>query len=423
MGASWTADWGRLRYQGSREAAECWLCAADVPFGAAILPHSRPVDRRIHCVVPAIPKRFSTFLNPPPGSLPPEEARTERNLRTWGVEALVALDAILISAANTFDPRSIAHPHLVSSQHPFSGWATAFYLGVLAIPALVWLRASLNRRSEIRVRSRAFGPLNVWHGVQPSLVESLVESVRSQRSRISDEQKRELLQGHARVSLTNVLTIVEGFSTRRPGDRYAANIMRFVPRSMLAGAFEQRFRQAIRIEPLPPVGWKSVKGILLLDPSLSAATDEEGVDPRVTEFGLLLPTPPNGEGVPARGQYLPGAPDAYFSKELVVIDSQQLLRESDLYPKLLGEEGAGRLRAYFDSADGRYIRSIVSHPILRSEKHYPKAVLNIHSNTSGLFFDDLTRIELFYLLRPASLTLYQILDELEKVERRMGVWP
>ena len=192
---------------------------------------------------------------------------------------------------------------------------------------------------------------------------------------------------------------------------------------MLAGAFEQRFRQAIRIEPLPPVGWKSVKGILLLDPSLSAATDEEGVDPRVTEFGLLLPTPPNGEGVPARGQYLPGAPDAYFSKELVVIDSQQLLRESDLYPKLLGEEGAGRLRAYFDSADGRYIRSIVSHPILRSEKHYPKAVLNIHSNTSGLFFDDLTRIELFYLLRPASLTLYQILDELEKVERRMGVWP
>lgn len=359
----------------------------------------------------------------PPAPARPETTRARR-LRTWGIDLLQTAVGFVLGLILELDASAVVHPRLTRVWANVSVWVTLFWPLVLAFLGLFWWRHALNARYEIRTRAAWLHPVSVWNGLQRNIRDSLIRGVKLRSRRgLSDAQRAELLRDEVRLLLSEVLALAEGVEPRRPGRRYAVNVMRRYYPADLGGAFGARVRNAVVLDPAPGAGWHGVGSVLFLDHRLSTASAKGSgqIDPLAGDFTFVLPAPamlPTGQRA-----ILPGAPVAATDGAVIGLTAGELLalcRSADYACDL---SGVARLEQYLASPAGQAVRSFVSFPVALDDGDDIVAVLNVHSNGEDLLRDEDLRDLLYYLLRPLSLTLLSLLESLDGYERRAGEVP
>lgn len=348
----------------------------------------------------------------------------------WAIDALINVVLVLLPFATTgpvgvFDVRPTWH---------LSQWLlkpTLFWCGVGLIVALFWAKnralAASARAVEARIaqeraaeRQATLNTLAATNEVQDALHAVYTDSLRRNTAELTPAQAVAAVQFDIRVVLEGLTTLASMVEPARPGARWGANIMRFVRIDPAAPALPPHIDAGRAFEGNRPLG--EMRGVLHLDRYLSYCTEvtPRDRDPNLHDLTLCVPKEK------LRGHkktMLPGAPECFMQKQMLCINAE------DIVLLCVGEEydvGAGvgeKMAAYFRSTMGQTIQSILCHPLMPEETREPRGVLNLHSNYEGMFDDEVTLNQLYYLLRPATLVLLDLLDELETHEARLPVTP
>jgi hypothetical protein len=355
------------------------------------------------------------------------EGRIRRLLRRGALDAIVTVDLAVLGIVASRYPDAVFPPRLTHSLAALDGWVTVFWvMCVIPFVLLPWktvLAEKYERQigraiqdAKAETRNKWLVPLDAFDAVHQSVHETLEAGLRHATSRVGAEEKADLLREDIRIILSNLLTLVETVEPRRPGVQYAANLMRYVPMEEVAGGLKTHIEGSLLLErSCDPA---HAMGVLYLDPALSNSTavEQGDQDPALVEFSMYIPK--QALTTDGRFQMLPGAPNAFVERKMWGSDIEDLISLCRSPKYAVAKEAADSLERYFRSNEGRAIRSLVCHPLMRTPGKQPGAVLNIHSNQPGLLADDELRAELYYLLRPSGLAILSLLSLLKAAQER-----
>lgn len=344
----------------------------------------------------------------------------------WLIDALIAIDFALLPFAatgpiNVFDVRLTWHA---------SEWVlkpSLFWLGLVGAGVLFWLKsralAAAGRAVATRIaqeraaeRQATLNTLAATNVVQDGMHVVYSDSLRRHHAGMSPADAVAAIQYDIRVVLEGLTTLASMVEPARPGANWGANIMRFVRIDPAAPALPAAIDAGRAFEADRPLA--EMRGVLHLDRHLSYCTEVTARerDPNLHDLTLCIPKEKLRGG---RKTMLPGAPECFVQKQMLCINAEDivLLCLGDKYD--VGPGVGEKMAGYFRSTMGQTIQSILCHPLKPEETREPRGVLNLHSNYEGMFADEVTLQQLYYLLRPATLVLLDLLDELEAQEARL----
>jgi hypothetical protein len=168
-----------------------------------------------------------------------------------------------------------------------------------------------------------------------------------------------------------------------PDIEYAANIMIAEPATKKS-----------KIDFAPPAfDPEQLKCVLKIYKNLSATSvDKKGPDKNLPE--ILLPVYQDTDR-----RVIPGAPDAFErGGHIPVSDTreQKWLEGASRFDESVKKQ----IRDYFDTGEGKSIKSFVSIPLVNFLDETPFAVLNIHSNRVGPWKNEKSSLQLVHLISP-----------------------
>jgi hypothetical protein len=224
-----------------------------------------------------------------------------------------------------------------------------------------------------------------------------------------------------RVVLKAVAEMFKVYDNAREDTHVAANLMLFIPRnsfdtSRMVG--DRAVRMAFASEGQQ---WRSLAGVLLLHPTLSAIAGARDSPPDPDITPLYFPVPIDQKVRGASGDLwtvLPGAPLAWVSRTPTSNRSPEALLEWCEHEAALPPEVHTKLAEYLKEA--RRVHSFVSvpFPLADAPESNPIAVLNVHSSAPGLL-EGKDRA-LLVLVKPITEVLCSMLKMLSDVRRAAG---
>lgn len=262
--------------------------------------------------------------------------------------------------------------------------------------------------------------LTKFADLHPAMHKALVSALEAASDQSKSVAERaEEVRKWIRAVLHAVAVLVKDFDNVSPltsARHYCANLMVFRRASSLTlahrQAIESRLRFAERQQDVSKL-W----GILDLATDLSTSTRSSAEMPD-TLVPLALPIPSETDGdIGGDSLVLPGAPEAFVNRNLVVYDAKQMVslyqqgKRSDARRRI-----ANDLKTYFTSRTGKSMQSMVSMALKWPNEHEPKAVLNVHCTKKGMLQRTRRQDELYLVLQPAALILLDLLQRLDDLE-------
>ena len=212
--------------------------------------------------------------------------------------------------------------------------------------------------------------------------------------------------------LKSIVRLTKKFDDNLPEDtRVAANIMLYNDSYKKKGEEERHkeYQEIVRFID-DGVDVKNLRGVLVLLSKLSISSDnfDREYDEELKGVSMALPVPNNEkDSLSDNYKVLPGAPWAFCREYCRFSDISELIKWMD-------EEGdftesvKSKVRDYFESEDGKHIRSFLSMPI-KTTNGESVAVLNIHANKKGLLAEESKSILYYETMKPFLLKIEQIM--------------
>lgn len=341
----------------------------------------------------------------------------------WVIDAMIAAEALVLPLLAA-EPGSVLHATWVVNPARWMWQPTIFWLGVAATPLLAWGKARAVAKSQHAIEERVqferaeerqetLNTLAETGYTQDEVHEVYTRALQRNYDALDANQAVALLQGDIRLVLASIATLASQLERAIPGAQWGANVMQFFP--LDAGG-----------PPLPPrvdaarlfergVTLDDQRGVLYLDRELSTCTevDSNAVDPNLRDLTLCVPRNKLQGGQHAM---LPGAPYCFVHRAMIQVNAVEMVQLCFTGSYRVTPETAEALRSYFASDAGQAIKSVLCHPLMLEDGKQPHGVLNLHSNYEGMFADDARRSQLYYLLRPTTLVLLQLLQMLRRAE-------
>ena len=213
-----------------------------------------------------------------------------------------------------------------------------------------------------------------------------------------------------RSVLFYILVMLKKFEANPKMPMYSANFMLFRPIDSLDEKQMSKLKGSLQFVPKETdIG--QLKGVLDIVVNLSTTSEmkKAEADGSLREFALPVPLSHRTKDE-KRWKVLPGAPLAFCTNEIRgCINTQELTewcrKSGDFSPSIIAE-----LEAYFNSDEGRDIRSFVSIPLTLNEQSEPLGVLNIHSNMPDLLAAREPERHLWPLFSPYQLVLTDLIE-------------
>lgn len=214
-----------------------------------------------------------------------------------------------------------------------------------------------------------------------------------------------------RAALDCVATLAHQFDGGERGV-YGANLMLYVPSEALTE------KDAVRLNPMllfsePGSDVRQLRGVLLLDRSLSTATDVSGpeIDPYLQSFALPIPRP-SSEWSGTRRKVLPGAPEAFFKGINGFVgypDTHTIAKHCRATCDFSDTVFRG-LERYFGQDQGDRVRSFVSLCFARPGAEEACGVMNIHRNLPNVLRVQEAAEHFGVLIRSINGRIVQLVD-------------
>lgn len=233
------------------------------------------------------------------------------------------------------------------------------------------------------------------------------------------ELRKEDVESLVRALLNSIARLALIYDNEPAGAAYSANIMVFV--ALRGGGFPEDVARVLRFYPRD-YDLARLAGALVLRPALSATSDTADIPrPDTNVMAIALPVPVEAAHG-GRWNTLPGAPKAFVMQDVDGYDDSTTLgawcaKSGDFPPSVVEE-----LRLYFETGDGRAIRSFISRPLAFDGG--TSGVLNLHSNRKNILGDADERMPAFLaMMAPLFLQLESTLEILSKFDETPPAGP
>mgnify|MGYP006427171553 CR=1 FL=1 len=349
--------------------------------------------------------------------------------RSWVCGFSIALSIASLGIAASLYPDQIKASwwNLCFACTDFSGPATMFWTGVYAAAGLfMWrnwaenqylVRDSEARKALIAEQKEASESLRREVRSLPpesflttyvDAIPNVEEQASQVRSVIEDESssyclKREFIIKGIQAGLAAMIELTRSFD-QPSEDRYAANVMLYIPTSLLPSKREKIKKRLLAVEDEVSVG--SLLGILDFREDLTLVSSQDDAD-----LGKDTNHPPVAFAIPERYQadnhpdedgnpkwrIAPGAPKALLKESAELFGDTQEIREWLEKRSTLGSEIRDQIMEYVESNREPQIGSFFTTPLLGLQSddegdeaprllnhNLPYGILNIHRSGPGI---------------------------------------
>ncbi|HEX8276535.1 MAG TPA: hypothetical protein VF615_28100 [Longimicrobiaceae bacterium] len=222
-----------------------------------------------------------------------------------------------------------------------------------------------------------------------------------------------------RVVLKAVAEMFKVYDNAAEDTHVAANLMLFIPRELFDKSRMEGERAVEMAFGSDGQQWRSLSGVLLLHPALSARAGGEPDEPDRDIKKMYFPVPIDQKvRGPSRDLWtvLPGAPLAWVSRVPTSHPSPAALLQWCEQEAALPREVHDKLARYLKNTPA--VHSFVSIPFPESPDSPPLAVLNVHSSAPGLL--EGKDKQLLVLVKPITAILKCMIELLSELRSATG---